>query len=87
MFEPETQKLPPPFLAGFHPHVKPTLEVSFPTRVIRVSITLDLDMTDDRDRCSTKEPDDTWFPMFVSGSVAEDPAVAVEAGCFRLRLN
>ena len=47
--KPETQKLLPALRAGFHLHVKPTLEVSFPTRIVRVSITLDLDVTDDRD--------------------------------------
>lgn len=29
-------------------------------------------MSDDRDRCSTKEPGDSWFPSFISASLAEE---------------
>ena len=47
--KPQTEELLSPFRISHHLQVKPTLEVSFPSRVVRVSFSFDLDVSDDGD--------------------------------------
>jgi hypothetical protein len=54
--DPKTKQLFPPSRISLHLQVKPALEVSFPSRVVRVSIPSDLDMSDDWKRSCAKEP-------------------------------
>jgi hypothetical protein len=61
--EPQTQELIPPSWTRHHLQVKATLEVGFPSRVVRVSIPSDLDVSDDGDRRCVKEPGEGGFPV------------------------
>src|SRR5258708_35818954 len=76
--EPQTKELQPSFGISLHLEVKPTLEVDFPTRVVRVCKPFDLDVSDDWDRRSPEEADDLRIALKVAVPLAEDPMAAIE---------
>ena len=67
--EPKADELLPAFGTPVHLQVKPTLKVRFPKRVVGISIPLDFDVSDDRDRRAVKSLVRIGFP-----SLPRDPS-------------
>jgi hypothetical protein len=75
---PETKQLFSPSRVSLHLQVKPALEVSFPSRVVRVSIPSDLDMSDDWKRSCSKKLGYPRLAILAPGFFPKDTAT-VEA--------
>ena len=71
---PETEQLLSPFRISLHLQIKPTLEVNFTSRVVRVSIPSDLDVSDDWEGACAKEPGDTRFSVLAPGPFPKNTA-------------
>ena len=82
--EPKADELLPPFGTPVHLQVKPTLKVGFPMRVVGISIPLDFDVSDDRDRRGVKELGKDRLSILASGSFTEDQPLAVEGSKYFL---
>jgi len=76
--KPETKQLLLSFRASDHLHVKPTLKVRFPLRVVGVGGPHDLEMPDDRDGRGKEEPKDPRVTTLIRALVVEDPSPAVQ---------
>ena len=72
--DPETKELFLAFRISYHLHVKPTLKVGFPLRVVGVGGPFNLDMSDDVEGRGEEEPGDSNLSVFVAAPLAEGPS-------------